>query len=389
MAISCKGLLYGCLLSTTCIRYTCQGKTSENLKKVEEWTATHSNTWVVIVGASRFWYNYRHEANPLSIYRTVKRLGVHDSRIILMLGEDFACNPRNIYPGTIFNNGRKDIDVYGHDVEVDYRGYEVTPTNFVRILTGRHDDSVPRSKRLMSDRHSNVLIYLTGHGGEGFLKFQDTMVLFSPELGDSIKQMWQRRRYNELLFIADTCHAESLFDQIKSPHVIGMFSSNRHEDSYSRDRSKDLGVYTIDAFTAAMLQYMEGVLPDSNETLDNLFKNINKPGLLGSHPVLKYTIQRSEFLTKRITEFFGSYQSMTLPSESIKETLQGSLYPKALEPHVARKIKGNNEDEQFKSDFEFRRKIQTKTENSPNKFEVGTSFILLFALVGSCVFLLG
>ena len=46
----------------------------------------------------------RHESNALAMYKTVKKLGVPDSRIILMMSEGFACNPRNIYPG------RKDRD---------------------------------------------------------------------------------------------------------------------------------------------------------------------------------------------------------------------------------------------------------------------------------------
>ena len=45
--------------------------------------------------------------------------------------------------------------------------YEVTAENIIRVLTGRHDPSTPRNKRLMSDERSNVFIYLTGHGGSG------------------------------------------------------------------------------------------------------------------------------------------------------------------------------------------------------------------------------
>lgn len=37
-----------------------------------------------------------------------------------------ACNPRNPRPATIFNNAYQHINVYGDDVEVDYRGYEVS-----------------------------------------------------------------------------------------------------------------------------------------------------------------------------------------------------------------------------------------------------------------------
>ena len=57
-------------------------------------SSKHTNNWAVIVDTSRFWFNYRHAANVLSIYRSVKRLGIPDSHIILMLSDDMACNPR-------------------------------------------------------------------------------------------------------------------------------------------------------------------------------------------------------------------------------------------------------------------------------------------------------
>jgi len=41
-----------------------------------------------------------------------------------------------VYPATMFNNADHRVDLYGDSIEVDYRGYEVTVENFVRILTG-------------------------------------------------------------------------------------------------------------------------------------------------------------------------------------------------------------------------------------------------------------
>ena len=60
---------------------------------------THTNNWAILVDTSKFWFNYRHVANVLSIYRSIKRLGIPDSHIILMLADDAACNPRNPRPG--------------------------------------------------------------------------------------------------------------------------------------------------------------------------------------------------------------------------------------------------------------------------------------------------
>ena len=36
-------------------------------------TSGHGNNWAVLVDTSRYWFNYRHIANTLSIYTTVKR----------------------------------------------------------------------------------------------------------------------------------------------------------------------------------------------------------------------------------------------------------------------------------------------------------------------------
>lgn len=96
--------------------------------------------------------------------------------------------------GTIFNNAYEQNNLYLPDIEVDYRGYEVTAENFVRLLTDRLDSSIPRNKRLLSDQQSNVLIYLTGHGGDGFLKFQDSEELTEVDLADAIETMREQRR---------------------------------------------------------------------------------------------------------------------------------------------------------------------------------------------------
>jgi GPI-anchor transamidase subunit K len=154
----------------------------------------HTSNWAVLVGTSRFWFNYRHMANVLAMYRTVKRLGIPDSQIILMLPDDMACNPRNTFPGTVYSNSDRAVDLYGDNIEVDYRGYEVTVENFIRLLTDRVGAEMPRSKRLLTDDRSNILIYMTGHGGNEFLKFQDAEEIGAFDLADAFQQMWEKKR---------------------------------------------------------------------------------------------------------------------------------------------------------------------------------------------------
>lgn len=79
----------------------------------------------------------KHQLTGGSRYRTVKRLGIPDSNIILMLADDTACNARNHFPGAVYAGAGRQIDLYGSNIEVDYRGYEVTVENFIRLLTGK------------------------------------------------------------------------------------------------------------------------------------------------------------------------------------------------------------------------------------------------------------
>lgn len=153
-------------------------------------------------------------ANTLAMYRTLKRLGLPDSNIILMLADDVACNARNAFPATVYANSGKMLDLYGEGIEVDYKGYEVTVESFLRLLTGRHDATVPRSKRLLSDASSNVFIYMTGHGGNEFLKFQDNEEVSAYDVADAIEQMWEKRRSVPVCVCAERVHAYDSFKQV-------------------------------------------------------------------------------------------------------------------------------------------------------------------------------
>ena len=166
-----------------------------------------------------------------------------------MLADDVACNPRNPFPGTVYANADRKVNLYGggdtDEIEVDYKGEEVSVEGFLRLLsgerpsvlrnllcldsvsdclsswpllpfaclpprplspwpaspgralpsiTGRHRPSTPPSKRLLTDENSNVFIYMTGHGGDEFLKFQDNEEISAWDLADAVGGMWSGGR---------------------------------------------------------------------------------------------------------------------------------------------------------------------------------------------------
>ncbi|KAF8518390.1 peptidase C13 family-domain-containing protein [Hysterangium stoloniferum] len=275
----------------------------------------HTNNWAVLVCASRYWFNYRHMSNALGMYRTVKRLGIPDSNIILMLADDAACNARNRFPGAVYSNPGRKLDLYGENIEVDYRGYDVTVENLIRVLTGRVPASYPRSKRLLTDDRSNVFVYMTGHGGNEFLKFQDNEEMSAFDLADAFEQMWQKKRsYKELFFMVDTCQANTLYSKLYSPNILATGSSQIGENSYSHDLDYDIGVSVIDTYTHYMLQFLEGINKTSKTTMEDLF-NIYDPVTIRSHPGVRTDLFSRPLNDVLVTDFFGGVADVDITEE--------------------------------------------------------------------------
>ncbi|KAF4633325.1 hypothetical protein G7Y89_g4794 [Cudoniella acicularis] len=280
--------------------------------------AEHTSNWAVLVSTSRFWFNYRHLANVLSLYRTVKRLGIPDSQIILMLPDDMACNPRNAFPGTVYSNADRAVDLYGDNIEVDYRGYEVTVENFIRLLTDRVGEEMPRSKRLLTDDRSNILVYMTGHGGNEFLKFQDAEEISAFDLADAFEQMWEKKRYHELLFMIDTCQANTMYSKFYSPNIIATGSSEIDQSSYSHHADNDVGVAVIDRYTYYNLDFLETQVrePSSKQTLGDLFDSYDE-SKIHSHPGVRWDLFPGGGQGGRerlVMDFFGNVQNVEVDS---------------------------------------------------------------------------
>lgn len=277
-------------------------------------SAEHTSNWAVLVSTSRFWFNYRHLANVLSLYRTVKRLGIPDSQIILMLPDDMACNPRNAFPGTVYSNSDRAVDLYGSNIEVDYRGYEVTVEAFIRLLTDRVGEEMPRSKRLLTDENSNILVYMTGHGGNEFLKFQDAEEISAFDLADAFEQMWEKKRYHEILFMIDTCQANTMYSKLYSPNIIATGSSDLGQSSYSHHADSDVGVAVIDRYTYYNLDFLETQVREtsSKKTLGDLFDSYDEDQI-HSHPGLRWDLfpgGEEAGRNRLIMDFFGNVQGV-------------------------------------------------------------------------------
>lgn len=96
-----------------------------------------------------------------------------------MLPENHVCNARNPFKARLFNTLEHDYNWYCDDVEIDYRGQDLTFEAILNLFRGRYDPDFPENKKLKTNEDSKIFIYFNGHGGDNFFKIQDTEVLQS------------------------------------------------------------------------------------------------------------------------------------------------------------------------------------------------------------------
>ena len=69
--------------------------------------------------------------NVLGIYEVLKKNGIPDNQIILMIGDEYPTNTRNPFKNGMYASGVKGSNWYTERTEIDYRNTDVTVQNFM------------------------------------------------------------------------------------------------------------------------------------------------------------------------------------------------------------------------------------------------------------------
>jgi legumain len=123
---------------------------------------------VLVAGSSGYW-NYRHQADVAHAYQILINNGLTPDDIVTFMYDDIANNEQNPFPGQLFNHpdGK---DVYA-GIKIDYSGAEVTPKNFMAVMTGDTATVGPGKKVLNTSSDSRVFVYFSDHGAPGLIAF--------------------------------------------------------------------------------------------------------------------------------------------------------------------------------------------------------------------------
>lgn len=231
----------------------------------------------VLICGSEGWYNYRHQADILYVYNSLKKNGFTDDDIILIMRDDIANHAKNPDKGIIRVSPNGD-NLY-QNIEIDYRADTLSVKDLEDILLGNKSSKL--STVLESTDTDNVLLYWTGHGSNRSFSWLETKEKFTSEmLGQTIRKMYENKRYQSMLICAEPCYSGSVVKSIEGvPMVLGIAAADENESSYADNFNPELGVWMCDRFSYNLIRILGS---DRNINMYDLYKMLNA-STLGSH----------------------------------------------------------------------------------------------------------
>lgn len=230
----------------------------------------------VIVGPSRGWKNYRHQADALSIYTLLKKNGVDDDHIILMTFDDVPTTPENPLKGDLHNVPKGQNIRAG--AAVDYYGTNVTADVLKNVLAGTKTASTPVV--LESDSGTDVFVYIASHGSPGEIVFGYGDGIFTDDdFSEVTNQMAQERRYRQMAFFVDTCFGESVAAGATAPGIYYLTGAAKNEPSLGAVYDMDIKQWLSDEFTSSVVSAIQA---NPNITFRELYPATYK-SVTGSH----------------------------------------------------------------------------------------------------------
>ena len=124
-----------------------------------------------------------------------------------------------------------------------------------------------------------------------------------------------------MLFMIDTCQANTMFSKFYSPNIIGAGSSELGQSSYSHHADNDVGVAVIDRYTYYNLDFLESQVKESSskKTLGDLFNSYDR-SKIHSNPGMRYDLfpgGEKEVRKRLVMDFFGNSQNVEIePSQN-------------------------------------------------------------------------
>lgn len=153
--------------------------------------------------------------------------------------------------------------------------------------------------------------------------------------------------YHEMLFMIDTCQANTMYSKFYSPNILATGSSAIEQSSYSHHADNDVGVAVIDRYTYYNLEFLENNVrdPTSKVTMGELFDSYN-PADMHSDPGIRYDLfagGEAGARSRVIMDFFGNVQNVEIDAGSQKNETQWREELEAIDKMILEAKRRHNE----------------------------------------------
>ncbi|XP_048027506.1 legumain-like [Megalobrama amblycephala] len=226
--------------------------------------------WALLVAGSKGWDYYRHQANVCCAYQIIKKHGIPDKQIVVMMYDDIAQNPKNPYPGNITSAVTELGDVYP-GVPKDYTGKDVNPKNFLTALQGK-----PSSEKVIdSGSNDEIFIYMSTTGGDGKFDFPEQSLLAADLIG-AVNSMHNEKKFSKMAIYMDSDYSATMFKDLSQyNNVYAVSSCDQTSKNIPSDKDSSRGISLSDEFSSALLKFIN-TADYNSATLKNLFDNLSK-----------------------------------------------------------------------------------------------------------------
>lgn len=260
------------------------------------------DSWALLVQGSSDWENYRHQADVLNVYQMLKANGWDDDHIILIISNDIAYNPKNIFPGEVATSTYGD-NLY-RDTTVDYASDTLTVNDVKDIMLGKRSEHLPVV--LDTDDQSNILVFWSGHGclkytrkSDGFV-WRDKEIFSDSELRETLVSMNTQGRYRKMLMLLEPCYSRVMATQANNiPGILSFASAAANESSFADFHSAELGTWMSDRFSNNLVNTL-------SEKPDQTYKELYEylyTHTLGSHVYVENSYWFGNLCKTRVDEF--------------------------------------------------------------------------------------
>ncbi len=216
--------------------------------------------YAVLVQGSNGYINYRHQADVLSIYQSLRRGGYPDDHIILIVDKDMANDAQNPERGVV-RTSPSGPDLLGGTTAgsgigaavIDYNNADLTAADVADILAGRQSDRLPVV--VPQGEGNNVLFYWSGHGRNASRGGADEFVWRDASYGHGFSagllgQTARQMKFRKLLVVAEPCYGECVIRAVEGiPGVLAMSGANSQEQSWADCWNDHAKVWMCDRFS--------------------------------------------------------------------------------------------------------------------------------------------